>query len=256
MGVSKDDDRTAPRRRLPPCDGCGEVFCRCDLAADDWAATKGERLPRQDDDGRLSGGHLGDRDRGGKTAQLAEILRNQGGGVRHVTKAVELRPAGHPMRHFCDLLKDRLRANLAQTRVLEQERRRFRLYIRALEATFDGDGKTQAEIGAELGHGRQWVNALMAEIRALASGDEASFSVAPRCPVCGREFVSRARETGGRPQIFCGDKRCGARARQRRRYWALRAFRDAQRAMREGFGPHGNLTVRRGMTGGAESGRS
>jgi hypothetical protein len=156
------------------------------------------------------GGHLGDRSRGGVQAQLHGLLERQGGDVRRIGRIAEATPpAGHPLRHALDLVRCRVRALRHALEVLPTELARRLNEERVLALAFDGDGLDQRGIAAAMGApGRQWVNRIMAGIKAEASSPHAALTLAARCGRCGAEFPQRISEVGGRPRRFC-KKSCG-----------------------------------------------
>jgi len=225
MSHDLDDDR--PRRQRA-CPDCGRSFCVCDDATNRWlreqkdagAIAADVSLPDEIDTARVKGGHLEDRERGGAHQQLAELARAQGVRVQRAGSSGQIveaaPPAGHPLRHHRDVIAARL-AWLDKTAAeVAAEKERRALQEKALALRFGGEGMSVEEVGAALGHGRQWASGLFAEIQAEAVSPGAySAAHPPRCEWCREAFVPRradpdATTKRGRPRRFCSDAHADA----------------------------------------------
>lgn len=199
---------------------------RADREAEQWARERGVVLPRERGKGRLSGGHESDRARGGRAKGLGRTASGQGAPILGGEMGP---PTGHPLRHFLDDIVVRRQAISESRRALDEEDARLALWERAVTLRFDGDGLDQEAIGRCLGHGRQWVGRLFAEIAAFASSPRVVAALDRRCPWCAalfRPVVQGAIVAGsvvGRRRTFCS-ARCRLAAwretKRRRSEWA------------------------------------
>jgi hypothetical protein len=107
------------------------------------------------------------------------------------------------------MIQARIQALKYALAVLPAELSRRITEERVLAAAYDGAGLNQEGISRALrGRGRQWVNRVLASIRAEASSPHSALTLAARCGRCGAEFPQRISEVGGRPRRFC-KKSCG-----------------------------------------------
>ena len=207
---------------LDRCPGCSRpwALCSCDKLADQWAASAGERLPDEDDTGRLKGGHLNDKARGGKQVQLARLASDMGHSVQRVDRTAEIEHGGgHALRHYRDWIVARLQALEAAEKNRVAEARRLTLQRDLIDEAYDGDGKRLQDIAAERGYKKQWAVGQFKRIEADAAGIRECAPLAGRCPCgCGRHVVPNR---SGRPRVYatqrCKDRAHARRVRSRRR---------------------------------------
>lgn len=218
------------------CPGCSRPWriCSCDAATDRWLreTAPGADLPDEEDTGRLKGGHLCDRARGGKELQLAKLVSDMGGTVQRVDRTIELEPSsGHPLRHYREWLVARVQAIDVATKANAAERRRRLFDIELIDERYDGEGKLVKEIAAARGHAHSWASGHFARIEAEARGHEVPV-LAGRCACgCGLHVRPNLR---GRPRRYVNarheDRAEQRRRRSRRRPARMTAESDSRKA--------------------------
>ena len=210
-----------PPRMLEPmaldhCPGCRRPWklCSCDRMADAWAEQAGATIPDEDDTGRLKGGHLNDKKRGGKQLQLARLVSDMGGTVQRVDRTIELEASGgHALRHYREWIVARLDAIATAEKNRLAEVRRLTLQRDLIDEVYDGEGKRLGDIAAARGHRKSWAVGQFKRIEADAAGIRQVEALTGRCPCgCGRHVVPNPK---GRPRIYATPK-CERRAMLRR----------------------------------------
>lgn len=212
------------------CPGCNRPWklCACDASTARWLRENApdEEIPDEEDTGRLKGGHLCDRARGGKELQLAKLVSDMGGAVQRVDRTIELEPSsGHPLRHYREWLVARVQAIDAAQKANAAERKRHVFDIELIDERFDGAGLLVKEIAAKRGHAHSWASGHFARIESEARGRGVSV-LAKRCRCgCGTHVAPNLR---GRPRDYVNPKH-EFRAKQRR----MRARRRTARVIPE-----------------------
>jgi len=216
-----DPPRTLEPMALDHCPGCRRPWkiCSCDRMADRWAAEAGVSIPDEDDTGRLKGGHLNDKARGGKQLQLARLVSDMGATVQRVDRTIELEASGgHALRHYREWIVARLDALIAAEKNRIAEVRRLTLQRDLIDEVYDGEGRRLGDIAAARGHRKSWAVGQLKRIEADAAGLRRVDVLIGRCPVDGKDVIPNAE---GRPKEYCST-RCQRKAGKRRFFAPVR----------------------------------
>ena len=218
--------------------------CACDLGAREWLRDQGlarSTIPSQAGTGRLRGGHVSDVGRGGTQAQLSGLAASQGVEVQRVERTSEATPAqGHPLRHYAEWLRARIRVLRPAMSGFVAELRRLELHVRLVEMRLDGDGIADGRIARRLGWSRTRVVETFGEITADAARrgmlDLPDLATPCRWRKC-RGLVE-GKGGRGRPRIYCtaGCEENGKKQAQRDRARAVKVSRKVSRKNRRSNG--------------------